>query len=80
ATTQVALRNAKGRKQQGRPSFGYFSWPRKKSTSPAGAKPGQQNKKPPQACTKPLPQPSGKSSKKSTKKPEPKPRFSHTSF
>gem|GEM_PF-3669251 len=30
-----------GSQQQGRPSFGYFSWPRKKSTSPAGARPGQ---------------------------------------
>ena len=39
---QVARSEAKGRSQQGQPSFGYFSWLSKKSTSPAGARPGQQ--------------------------------------
>ncbi len=41
---QVARSEAKGRSQQGRPSFGYFSWPCKKSNSPAGRNPADSNK------------------------------------
>jgi len=41
---QVARSAAKGRSQQGQPSFGYFSWLSKKSTSPAGRNPADSNK------------------------------------